>query len=241
METKKCNKCGEVKELTAQNFHKHKSRKDGFREICKTCRGVKMSRGESRIIAIQNNQKKCSKCKTIKVLSDFRKKGDFLNSSCKECEKVEIKLYRENNQEKINKQRRNYFKEKKKDPNYKNDLTTKKREYKRKRKKEDPLYKAKLDISKLIGESLKRLGWTKNSKTFEILGCDWDTFKTQIEKQFIDGMTWDNHGQYGWHYDHIYPISLATTQDEANKLNHYTNFQPLWWEDNLKKSNKVLP
>ena len=99
--------------------------------------------------------------------------------------------------------------------------------------------RTKINIRKLIGESIRRLGWEKIVKLFELLGCDWETFKTHIENQFLDGMTWDNHGQYGWHFDHIYPISLGQTQDEIDELNHYTNFQPLWWEDNLKKSNKI--
>ena len=52
-------------------------------------------------------------------------------------------------------------------------------------------------------------------------------------------MTWENQGE--WHFDHIIPISSAQTEEEVIKLNHYTNFQPLWAEDNLRKSNKIEP
>jgi hypothetical protein len=52
-------------------------------------------------------------------------------------------------------------------------------------------------------------------------------------------MTWENQGQ--WHLDHIYPISLAKNEQEVIKLNHYTNFQPLWAKDNLTKHNKIIP
>jgi hypothetical protein len=48
-------------------------------------------------------------------------------------------------------------------------------------------------------------------------------------------MSWDNYGQ--WHIDHIRPIS-SFKQEEWEQINHYTNLQPLWAEDNLKKSNK---
>ena len=53
-------------------------------------------------------------------------------------------------------------------------------------------------------------------------------------------MTFDNHGLHGWHIDHITPLSTATTEEEIIKLCHYTNLQPLWAEDNLAKSNKIL-
>ena len=27
---------------------------------------------------------------------------------------------------------------------------------------------------------------------------------------------------------------------EIEKLNHYTNLQPMWWRENLEKSDKIL-
>lgn len=59
-------------------------------------------------------------------------------------------------------------------------------------------------------------------------------------------MNWDNHGKYTgnynetWQYDHIIPISSATTEEEIIKLNHYTNFQPLCSKKNqIDKRNKI--
>lgn len=51
-------------------------------------------------------------------------------------------------------------------------------------------------------------------------------------------MSLDNYGD--WHLDHILPISLAENEEDVIKLNHYTNFQPLWAIDNFKKGNKVI-
>ena len=49
-------------------------------------------------------------------------------------------------------------------------------------------------------------------------------------------MSWENQGK--WHLDHIIPISSAKTEEDVIRLNHYTNFQPLWAEDNFKKGKK---
>lgn len=53
-------------------------------------------------------------------------------------------------------------------------------------------------------------------------------------------MCWDNYGLFGWHIDHIIPLSSANTLNEMLKLNHYTNLQPLWWKDNLSKGKNIL-
>ena len=79
------------------------------------------------------------------------------------------------------------------------------------------------------------MGYTKKSKTFEILGIEWDGFKLYIENKFREGMSWDNYGE--WEYDHIVAVSNGKTEQEVIKLNHYTNFQPLWWKENNLKSN----
>ena len=49
-------------------------------------------------------------------------------------------------------------------------------------------------------------------------------------------MNWENTGK--WHLYHTKPLKLAETEEDVIKLNHYTNFQPLWAEDNLKKGSK---
>jgi hypothetical protein len=72
------------------------------------------------------------------------------------------------------------------------------------------------------------------------VGCTPQELKEHLEKQFKEGMTWDNHGMYGWHIDHIIPLSSATTEEELYKLCHFTNLQPLWAEENLSKGNRIL-
>jgi hypothetical protein len=109
--------------------------------------------------------------------------------------------------------------------------------YKRNRRKTDPLFALTDGIRTLIARSLTRCGYSKKSKTYEILGCSCDEFRIYIENQFLDGMGWHNRSE--WHLDHIYPVSKAADEDHLLALNHYTNFQPLWALDNMRKGNKI--
>lgn len=109
-------------------------------------------------------------------------------------------------------------------------------EYRRKRMIEDPLFVIKSRIRSRVKESFRRNGFTKRSMTREILGCSFEEFKIHIEKQFIDGMSWDNKDQ--WHIDHIVPLAMAKSEEEVILLNHFTNLRPMWAIDNMKKSDK---
>lgn len=55
-------------------------------------------------------------------------------------------------------------------------------------------------------------------------------------------MTWENYGFYGWHIDHIKPCDSFDLMNskEQEKCFNYRNLQPLWAEENFKKSNKVV-
>ena len=54
-------------------------------------------------------------------------------------------------------------------------------------------------------------------------------------------MTWENHGRYGWHIDHIMPCSSfdLTDPEQQKKCFHYTNLQPLWAHENMSKGAKI--
>tara|TARA_R110000782_G_scaffold242674_1_gene329189 strand:- start:135 stop:551 length:417 start_codon:yes stop_codon:yes gene_type:complete len=138
-----------------------------------------------------------------------------------------MKKYNEKNKEK----QTEYFK-----IYHKNNLD-KKLKIQKQRKLTEPLYKLRCNISSLIRISIRRNGYSKKSKTYEYLGCSFEYFKVYLEKQFTEGMTWQNAGE--WHLDHIYPVSLAKDEEELIKLNHYSNFQPLWAIDNIIKGNKI--
>jgi hypothetical protein len=69
----------------------------------------------------------------------------------------------------------------------------------------------------------------------ELLGCTRAEFLAHIEAQFQPGMTWENRSL--WHIDHIRPCAGFDMLDPAQQrvCFHYTNLQPLWAADNIKK------
>jgi len=70
------------------------------------------------------------------------------------------------------------------------------------------------------------------------LGCTVSEFLTYLENKFVPGMTWENYGR--WHIDHVRPLSKfdLTNPNELEKACNYTNLQPLWAADNIRKLNK---
>ena len=106
--------------------------------------------------------------------------------------------------------------------------------------KSDPIFKIGKNIRNRLNEFFKIQRLTKRNKTFIMVGCTPKFLKQHLEKQFKPGMTWKNHSLHGWHVDHRIPLSSAKTIEEAEKLAHYTNLQPMWATDNIKKSNKII-
>ena len=60
-----------------------------------------------------------------------------------------------------------------------------------------------------------------------------------LESQFDKNMNWDNKGE--WHVDHIIPLASAENENELTALCHFSNLQPLWENENLKKSDNYDP
>jgi hypothetical protein len=75
----------------------------------------------------------------------------------------------------------------------------------------------------------------KAGMAVKMLGCSIENFRQYLEKKFLEGMSWENYGK--WHIDHIIPCSFfdLTKPENQEKCFHYTNQQPLWAIDNLKK------
>jgi hypothetical protein len=75
----------------------------------------------------------------------------------------------------------------------------------------------------------------------ELVGCSKQQLREHIESQFKEGMSWENHGHSTWHIDHQIPCAAFdhTNPDHQRACFHYSNLQPMWAKENIKKSNKV--
>jgi hypothetical protein len=113
----------------------------------------------------------------------------------------------------------------------------------RQRYKEDPEYLLKKRLRSSIRYAVKNYAsvGTRKLSALEILGCSLEEFKDYLSSKFKAGMSWDNHGE--WHIDHIRPCSSfdLSNPEQQRICFHYTNLQPLWALENLRKSDKVLP
>lgn len=211
-----------------------------MRRKCEDCNLVNFFTKSKKICDSCFNNRELEKIIT-KEKSILNKKEYYKNwiSQNKSKMKEYHRNYYENNKELLSSKNREYYE------NNKELISIRNREYNKgiykekikDRRDRDYLFKLKCNLRNLIKNSLVRQGYTKKSKTYEILKISYDEFILYIESKFQNGMSWDNYGK--WHLDHIIPLSIAESEIELLKLNHYTNFQPLWAADNIKKSNKL--
>jgi hypothetical protein len=111
------------------------------------------------------------------------------------------------------------------------------RVYDKERKKVDVGYRILRNIRTRLWQALKKL--KKSDSTMKLTGCTLEQLKKHIESKFKDRMSWDNYGV--WHVDHIIPCAQFDLSDPEQQriCFHYTNLQPMWGEDNLKKGARL--
>lgn len=98
---------------------------------------------------------------------------------------------------------------------------------------------------KRITENLRRrtravlAGINKSAATLDLIGCSAKQLKEYIESKFLYGMSWENYGE--WHIDHIIPCTSFNLNEESEQRRcfHYSNLQPLWAKDNLRKGDTL--
>ena len=221
------------------NFNKNKKPKIYKKcEICKT-------------ELIGNQKKYCSKkCKTKRDYEEYKDKNKIYRENNKDKINKRNKEYTENNKDKINKRNKEYRKNNKdkinkRNKEYRKNNKDKTNKYFRKRYKEDLMFKLNNNISTMVRHSVKHRNLSKNGRHWEDLIINTiQEIIEHLEKNFLPGMSWKNHGRGGWHIDHIIPITFfkfsSTDDPEFKYCWSINNLQPLWAKDNLEKSDKMM-
>lgn len=102
------------------------------------------------------------------------------------------------------------------------------------RRANDPLWRLNRNMSAAIWKTLR--DEKKSQSWVKMVDFDLNELKSHLEKKFRGDMTWDNYGSI-WHIDHIKPLSLCSSFEEAW---HLQNLQPLTVFENLSKNNRYI-
>jgi len=232
---KECSKCKQI--LAFEEFAKCKANRDGYQYQCRKCK--KLAVEQIKLLHVDGNysdnisNKQCSRCHNLLPKDAFTKNScqkDGLHNECKGCMSLRAKLRYSNNKDKIKAQQANYYK------NNKHVKNT----YWQKRIKTDVQFKIKVGLRRRL-----KLALTNNYKkgmVIKNLGCSVEEFKCYFESKFQPGMTWKDFLKGKIHVDHIKPLSAfnLTDPEQIKEACHYTNLQPLWCEDNIKKGSKYI-
>jgi len=110
----------------------------------------------------------------------------------------------------------------------------------RERYAENPEYKASVAVRNMLKRVLRKAKTKKYGGSYEILGYDGGDLMSHMESLFVDGMSWDNYGE--WHIDHVIPVSwwFKNGVEDPATINALSNLQPLWKQDNLDKRDKLI-
>ena len=218
MKTKVCTTCGKRKLI--KYFYRNKNHPSGYNSQCKKC----MSKYFINHKKEKRNYDKIYRIKNILKLKEKRNN------------------YYQNNKQIILKHNKKWIKQ---HPNYEKERSQKRRTknkalyrlnrriIERKRRK-NIRYKILSNYRNKLYKTIKRQ--SKSLSTMFLIGCEIDYLMYHLQCQFKKGMTWDNYGD--WHIDHIKPCASfdLSKPSEQRKCFHYSNLQPLWAEENLKKN-----
>jgi hypothetical protein len=211
---RRCTKCDEWKPATTEVFHRTTSR-CGLEARCKKCLNICHKQYSEKIKASPKPQyspedtKKCHTCGQEKLVAEFYKNLRRPSGLKSQCKTCELTvLYA----------------------------------YRKRRCQTDPTYRLIKNMRNAMNKALS--GKIKSSHTLDYVGMELEELWQHFEPQFQPGMTRKNYGE--WHVDHIRPIaSFKFKEFKGEEFEaalhacwHYTNLQPLWAEDNLRKGAK---
>lgn len=230
---KRCKKCSLEKPFEA--FFRSKASKDGYLNSCKACNKSSWKKFDTKEYHRKNKAARADYAKKYFQENKERLANTKYNIDPNLAEKRQEK-YKAVQREKYanDEQYRDVRKEMSR--NYlKNNQHKKRHKY-----KTDPNFRLRRVLSVRVTDAIKNQATTKAYKTIELIGCTVDEVRVYLENQFVEGMSWDNHGE--WHIDHVIPCASFDLSDpvQQKKCFHYTNLQPLWAKDNLSKGDRIL-
>lgn len=209
-----CSECN--KQIPEEKMTEHRKRRSKL--VCDACK--------------KNKKKDYDKSRYSENSEEIIKRVRTYEKNNLDKKRANARKYRESNSDKL----RDYFK------NYRESYKPIRNAREKERIATDPLYALKKRLRNNILVYVKQAGRKKTCSTTEILGCSFDEFRSYFESKFTKGMTWDLFCSSGSiHIDHIIPVNAFDLSiiEEVKKCFHYTNLQPLWRIDNLKKSSKL--
>jgi hypothetical protein len=218
---KKCTLCKQSFEATLEFFGSFKQGKNGLHPRCRSCE-------KKRKQEWSNKNKKRLKANNKKY---YQENKEYIKQKT-------TTYYKENREEVLEKQKLYASKNKDKIKEYKKQWSASTRQDRIERYHSDANYRLKINCRNRIAHAMRNNG-VKSASTMELVGCSIDELKQHLESKFTDGMNWDNYGE--WHVDHIKPCASfdLSDPDQQRQCFHYTNLQPLWEKDNLKKGSSL--
>lgn len=209
----------------------------------------------------------CSKCHIEKTENEFSKDkrvSDGLQSICKECNRAYRKLFRKTNPRKIQQQNKEYnlkhqTEKQKYNKSYyqqnQNEIKQQQKDYRlqnrhqrniyfRNKYSKNSLFKISVNIRNLIKSSFKRQGYSKKSRTYQILGCSFEELQKYLfdnaKLRYPDFNEQDFLKENFYQIHHKMPLETGKTEEEIIRLNHYTNLELLTVEDHIKVHSGLL-
>jgi len=206
-----------------------------YKEKCHICENIFIKRSNNQIYC----SKECHKQEHIEYMKKYIKKYYKLHK--KEILKKQKKYQNKHKKEIAIKNHKWYLKNRKK-------FLKQIKKYQKKYKKEinqravnklrtNINFKLSVYLRNRIRKVLK--GNPKSETTMKLVGCSIEKLKKHLEKKFKSGMSFSNYGK--WHIDHIIPCARFNLikKSEQRKCFYYTNLQPLWAKENLRKGDKL--
>lgn len=111
------------------------------------------------------------------------------------------------------------------------------RTYQKNKEESDPSFRIHRRLQIRLWSALKKSMAKKSDNTIGLIGCSIGRFMEYLKAHFVEGMSFSNYGT--WHIDHIRPCASFDLTDpkQQKQCFNFTNLQPLWAVDNLRKGD----